>query len=474
MADEAGDSQETSTIGKYRDRIVNGPIIRTLLWLGAPPLLNQLMVVAYNVADAYWLSLYGEITVAVPRQAWPIIMLFQALINALTAACLSITSQYIGARNYRDASVSASRFFTLAFFSGMTLSAVLLSARRLIFTLLISTPPEIFEEVIKYSGVIAFDIFFNYIALTYTTLLQSLGDTRRPAIVNCIAMAVNTVLDPLLVLGLGPFPRLGVIGASLTDVIGKIISTATLAYITRREYPDLKIAFTRNIDVKWVGLILRIGLPILLLGLMNSFAFLLQLKIVNTLGIIAATAYAIGFVIMDIADAALWGLSGATAIMVGQSLGAENTERAREVAYKSALLIATFTALGVCVIYPLRRSLADVFADDPYIVAETDLFLRTLVPTLPFFGIFIVATATGRGSGHTTFPTALGMLRLWGIRVGLGYFLALVLGMGSFGAWLAISLSNIVGGVISILWIKYGGWTKAVIEKHRGIRQTSR
>lgn len=465
MSDENSDAQETYTIGKYRDRIVNGPIIRTLLWLGAPPLLNQLIVVAYNVADVYWLSLYGEVTVAVPRQTWPVIMLFQALINALTAASLSIVSQYIGSRNYRDASLSASRFFTLAFFSGITLSVTLLTVRGFIFTQMISTPPEIFEEVMKYSGVIAFDIFFNYVALTYTTLLQSLGDTRRPAIINSVAICVNTALDPLLVLGLGPFPRLGVIGASLTDVIGKIISTIALTYTIRREYPDLKVTFTRDISAEWIGLVLRIGLPILVLGLMNSFAFLLQLKIVNILGIVAATAYAIGFTIMDIVDAALWGLSGATAIMVGQNLGAENVERAKEVAYKSALLIAALTALGACVVYPLRGGLADVFADDPYIIAETDLFLQTLVPTLPFFGLFIVAASTGRGSGHTVFPTAVGMMRLWGVRVGLGYFLALILGMGSLGAWLAISLSNIMGGVISILWIKYGGWAEAVVGK---------
>ncbi|MEM1569836.1 MAG: MATE family efflux transporter [Candidatus Bathyarchaeia archaeon] len=467
MSDESSDTQETYKIGKYRDKIVNGPIIRTLLWLGAPPLLNQLIVVAYNVADVYWLSLYSEITVAVPRQAWPVIMLFQALINALTAACLSIVSQYIGAKNYRDASVSASRFFTLAFFSGMALSVTLLTVRGFIFTQMISTPPEILEDVMKYSGVIAFDIFFNYTALTYTTLLQSLGDTRRPAIVNSIAICVNTALDPLLVLGLGPFPRLGVIGASLTDVIGKIISTTTLACITRREYPDLKVGFTRDVDIKWIYLVLRIGLPILALGLMNSLAFLLQLRIVNLLGIVAATAYAIGFTIMDIVDAALWGLSGATGIMVGQNLGAENVERAKEVAYKSALLIAALTAIGACVVYPLRRSLADVFADDPCIITETDLFLQTLVPTLPFFGIFIVAMATGRGSGHTVFPTVVGMLRLWGIRIGLGYFLAFNLGMGSFGAWLAISLSNIVGGVVSMVWIKYGRWAEAVVRENR-------
>jgi putative MATE family efflux protein len=317
----------------------------------------------------------------------------------------------------------------------------------------------------KYSGIIAFDIFFNYISFTYTTLLQSIGDTKRPAIVNGIAVGINALLDPFLVLGIGPFPRLGVVGASLTDVMGKIISISALSYILIRKYPELKVRFTKEIDAQWVRLVLRIGLPILALGLTNGFAFLIQLRIVNTLGIVVATAFSIGFVIMDIVDAALWGLSGATAIMVGQNLGAENRKRAKEVAYKTALVIFTLMVVSASIIYPFRRGLADVFADDLDILDETDLFLSILLPTLPFFGLFIVGMSTGRGSGHTLFPTAVGILRLWGIRLALGYFLVFALGMGSIGAWLALSLSNIIGGTAALLWIKYGNWAVPVVKK---------
>ncbi|MBS7607106.1 MATE family efflux transporter [Candidatus Bathyarchaeota archaeon] len=466
MSDESDEPPDTKveSIGRYRDRIVNGPIIRMLLWLGAPPLLNQLIVVAYNTADAYWLSAYSEVVVAVPRQTWPIIMLFQALINALTAACLSMVSQYIGGKAYREASRSASRFFTIAFFAGGILCATLLTFRGFIFTWILSTPPEIFDEVMKYSGIISFDIFLNYLALTFTTLLQSVGDTRRPAMINAFAVSLNVLLDPFLISGIGPFPRLGVIGASLTDVMGKTISTLTLAYIVRRNYPELKIAFTKDIDLEWALLVMRISLPILVLGLTNGFAFLMQLRIVNMLGIVAATAYAIGFIIMDIVDAALFGLSGATSIMVGQNLGAEKIERAREIAFKSALLLFALVALGASIIYPIREVLADTFAEDPLIIAETVRFLQTLLPTLPFFGLFMTAMSTGRGSGHTLIPTSIGIFRLWGLRVGLGYVLAFTANMGPFGAWLAIALSNIIGGIISIAWIKYGRWAKPVIK----------
>ena len=465
MSDESEGLIEPREIGKYRDKIVNGPIIRTVFWLGLPPLINQLVIVAYNVADAYWLSSYNEVTVAVPRQMFPVLLLFQALAMALTTASLGIVSQYVGGKEYKKASLEASRFFTVAFLAGAVLSFSLFALRGVIFTSVVSTPPEIFEDVMKYSGVIALDVFFAYLTLTYTTLLQSVGDTKRPAIINIVAVGINVALDPFLVLGIGPFPRLGVIGAALTDVLGKIISISALTYLLRRSYPELKLRFTKGFDVEWTRLVSRIGLPILTLGLMNGFAFLVQLRFVNVFGIIVATCFSIGFVVMDIVDAALWGLMGAPAIMIGQSLGAENRKRAREVAFKSALLIFGLMVLGAAILFPIRGIVVDVFADTPAILNETGLFLAILLPSLPFFGLFVSGMSTGRGSGHTLFPTSIGIVRLWGVRLGLGYFLAFSVGMGSLGVWLAIALSNVVGGVISILWIKYGNWAHPVVKK---------
>jgi len=465
MSNETEGPIELGGIGKYRDRIVNGPIIRTVLWLGLPPLINQLVIVAYSVADMYWLSSYSEVTVAVPRQMFPVLILFQALAMALTTATLSIVSQYVGGKEYKKASLEASRFFTVSFLAGAVLSLSLFALRGVIFMSIVSTPPEIFEDVMQYSGVIAFDVILNYLALMYTTLLQSVGDTKRPAIINAVSVGINVALDPFFVLGIGPFPRWGVVGAALTDVMGKIISISALTYLLRRKYPELKIKFTKAFNIEWSRLVLRVGLPILTLGLMNGFAFLVQQRLVNMLGIVVATSFSIGFVIMEIVDAALWGLSGAPAIMIGQSLGAGNRKRAREVAFKAALLIFIIMVAGAGILYPIRILLVDVFADNPSVLYETELFLATLLPTLPLFGLFVSAMFTGRGSGHTLFPTSVGIVRLWGVRLGLGYFLAFTFGIGALGIWLAIALSNVVGGLISILWIKNGNWAKPIVKK---------
>ena len=105
-----------------------------------------------------------------------------------------------------------------------------------------------------------------------------------------------------------------------------------------------------------------------------------------------------------------------------------------------------------------------VFTDDQKIMAETNLFLETLLPTLPFFGLFMVAMSVGRGSGHTLIPTLIGIFRLWGIRILLGYILTFILNAGPWGIWFAMALSNVIGGVASLLWIRYGDWNKPIIK----------
>ena len=463
LADEAGPLLELKEIGKYREKIINGPVIRTFFWLGIPPLLNQLVLIAYNVADTYWLSRYNELCVSVPRQVFPVIMIFQAIVMATNAACLSVVSQYIGAKAYKNASAEASRFFTTACIAGLTLNMILLTLRKQIFSWVISTPPEIFNDVMVFSAVTAFDVLFMSIGFTLVTLLQSVGDTRRPAIINIISVLINVALDPFLVLGIGPFPRLGVAGAAITDVMGKVLSIIGLSYILKKDYPMFELKLTRDLSFNWFRLVLRIGLPVLSFGALNGAAFILQQKLVNLLGIIVATAFSIGFVVIQIVDGMLFGLCQATSIMVGQSLGASNPKRAREVAYKTTMIVFIIVAVGAIIVYPLKQFITSIFVSDPNIIGETEQFLNLALPSLPFFGICINVSSVGRGSGHTATPTAIEIIRTWTTRIMLGYFLAFMAGMGSIGMWITFPLSNFVGGIALLYWAKYGKWDKAVI-----------
>uniref|UniRef100_A0A7C4FAW7 MATE family efflux transporter n=1 Tax=Thermofilum pendens TaxID=2269 RepID=A0A7C4FAW7_THEPE len=452
-------------LDSYRERILNGPVLRTLLWLGLPPMVVQLVHVAYGVADSLWLSMYYEKAIAVPRQVFPVLMLFGAAVNALSAAGSAFLSQLVGARVYDEVRVEASRFFTAGFTLGVLLSTALFLLRPLIFQHIVVTPPEIFDYVMLYSAVMSLDSVLMAAVMPLSTLLNSFGETRAPSAVNVIALLVNMVLDPFLVLGIGPFPRLGVVGASATDVLGKVITLLGYHLLLSRRFGWLKLGFNFSFTAEWVRAVLGISSPVFIMMSTSSLAFMLQQRIVNMLGVVVATAYSIGFVVLDIADGILWGLLGAVSTMVGQCLGAGDARRAREVALRASAFVAAAVTIGAVFVYTLRVQLVSVFASSPEVVNESVRFLETIVVGLPFFAVFMVGNSTGRGSGHTLVPTLIGMTRLWLIRVAGSYLLAIQLGMGSLGVWLAIMASNIIGGSLMLAWIAKGDWTKPVVKK---------
>ncbi len=141
----------------------------------------------------------------------------------------------------------------------------------------------------------------------------------------------------------------------------------------------------------------------------------------------------------------------------------------RDISYSisTAGITVFFTILfnvGAVVVYPLNQTIASVFASNQDIIRETESFLRVVLPLLPFFGVCVNATSVGRGSGHTAVPTLIEIVRIWTVRIALGYLLAFTLGMGPIDIWMPFSLSNAVGGIALAIWVKYGKWERAVIK----------
>lgn len=451
-------------IDRYRDVIVGGPIVRTLLRLGLPLTVVELIHISYNVADAFWLSRYSSVAMVVPRQVWPLFMFFNAFLIALSTANMALLSQYVGARRYGDASDVASKFFTTAVLFGIASCITYMSVRYYVFRYVVMPPSEVFSDVMDYSGIIAYDLMLSSLVITYSTILQSIGDTRIPAVVGGVSAVTNIVLDPFLILGIPPFPRLGVVGAAIATVFSRFVAVVMLAWLVRRRFPDLRVRFVGSISGEWVLKNLAIGGPMLVFSMSNSLAFMFQIALVNSFGIITAAAFAIGFIVMEIADAAIWGMSMPTAIMVGQNLGAGNLSRCRLIAYKASLTLGVLTGAASVAVYLFRVPLINSFTSDVLVFYEAIRFLDLFIFSLPFFALFFIGMSVGRGSGHTLVPMLLGVVRLWLFRICLGYLLAYYVGLGSYGIWIALSLSNVVSGVASFMWVRYGGWVRSVIK----------
>lgn len=447
----------------YRQRVIRGPLIPTLLRLGAPPMLSQLINLAYSILNSLWLSFFGEGAIAVPRQVFPVQFFFMALSGALGTASTSIVSQSVGAKMYGEVKREVSRFFTSALLVGVLSSAALFALRSVIFSHIVSTPAEIYDYVMSYTAIASLNMLLSSITMTLATALSSIGETKLPSFINFLGVAVNTVLDPLLILGIGPFPRMGPVGSALTDTVGIATSLTLLHLLFNRRFSEIKPRLTKDFDAAWVKLVARIGGPVAVMSMLNSSAFMMQLRLVNAFGVEVAAAYSIGFLVLDIADTAMWGLSGSIAIIVGQLLGAGELKRARSSAVKASLFIASIVAASSAAMYFVREHVVRVFTSNPVVIEESVRFLDTILVGLPFFAFFMCGFSAARGAGRTLAVTTINIGRLWLVRVGLSYLLAFPAGWGPLGVWTGIMLSNVVGGLLMAAWLTLTNWAKPVI-----------
>jgi putative MATE family efflux protein len=423
----------------------------------------QLVHVSYNLVDALWLSRLYEGALAVPRQVWPTLMFFYAIAMALSSANLAMISQYVGAERYDMAGRTASKLLTFNLALASAICLTYYTLRPYIFTYITTVPPELYNDVMVYSNVMLLDIFFMYLGIAFITVLQAIGDTRTPTYISVAGALLNMVLDPVMIFGWFGFPRMGVMGAAVATVVSRVLVAAVALKLFIGGFAGVRLTLVRP-DRPWILRSLRIAAPLAALQMSNSLAFMAQLRLVNTFGKVVATAYSIGFTVMDIADAAMFGLSQAVAIVVGQLIGAQMYSKARRAALAATLFVGIVTSFGAAAVYTFRYPIASVFTSSAEVLEEAVRFIEYFGLTVPFFSVFFVGFAVGRGSGHTYVPSAIAFTRLWVLRVALGYVLALAMGMGPVGIWLSMAVSNVVGGVMSVAWVALGNWTRPVVE----------
>lgn len=449
--------------------MLNGPIGRTLLQLGVPLMIVQLVNISYNIADAFWLSRYSSVAYATPRQVWPFFMFINAIAQGIAAANMAIISQYVGARDYESTKRVVSYFISTMLLINSLAVFIFYITRPLVFTYVIATPPELYDYVMNYSGIISLDLLLAAFTTSYNTIFQAIGDTKTPSKIGVISSAMNVILDPIFIFGVEingvkVIPTTGVTGAALATVLSRLIGFLILLTILRKKYCYITPHFTLNIDREWFKTTTRAGIPVMLMMMSNSLAFMFQNRLINAFGAYVAAAAAIGFLLMDLADTALWGFTFAISTMIGQAIGAGLEKRARSVATKSMLYIGISTMLGTLLVLATRGWFISVFTSVSEIAQEADLFVVTFTPTLAFFAVFFIGISIGRGSGHTLYPTIIGILRLWILRIGLGYLLAFILDMKTLGLWIAMALSNLIAGLAIIPWALRGTWTKPIVK----------
>ncbi|NPA48031.1 MAG: MATE family efflux transporter [Thermococci archaeon] len=466
---------------EMREKILNGPIERTLLALAGPLIVNNLVQVVYNITDTFWLGKLGRQALSAPGVTWPIIGTLMALGMGFAMAGFSLVGQYVGAGRYERAERAAGALYSMMiFFSTVSMAIGLLLLPSALRFMKVS--PGVYPYALTYATIVFAGVPFSFLAMTFGALMRAVGDTKTPVKINVLTVFVNIVLDPVLIFGLVGFPRMGVEGAAIATLISSVIGASVGAYLlfTGRVSLRLRLADLKP-DWEFYGRIFRVGLPSSVGQSANSFGFILLTRIIFGFGDVTYAAYIITTRLVNFITSISRGISMAMGTMIAQNIGAENYERAKRIAERTMLINLAIASFAVLIIGIFRVPIFKVFLDDPKVIKESAIVMKYFLISVPAFnGIMMVVNRTFSSAGHTKKSMIISMFRLWGLRLPLSYIfgyvsgvtiagitipLASLFGMSSKGVFFGMGLSNFIAAAVALAWFMRGTWMRRIIEE---------
>lgn len=459
------------SVAERRDRILGGSIIKTIITLAWPIMVGNTLHTAYNMADTFWLGKVSKEAVAATTTSWPIMFLFISLGMGLSTAGVSLVSQNIGADRQEKADKAASQVFGLIFLISLIIGVIAFVGNGWLLDFVVGTPAAVFPLANSYLSIISLTMPLIFIYIAFRFILRGIGDMKTPMYILAISVALNATVDPFIILGIGPFPALGVTGAAISSAIARTVASLVGMYLLFKGRVDIKVSLKEMVPERdWVKKIFTISGPATIARAGSALGFIALMSLVSVFGSVVISAYGIGSKVFQLINITIWGFAGSSMTMVGQNIGAGNHDRAERIVYRALGLagVIMFSIAGL--VYLGRSRIISIFINNPEVIRTGSEFIAIFIFSIPFFGFFRILDSTYRGTGHTKSAMVLSLTRLWVLRVGISYllafsFLGVGLKLGFVGLWWGMAISNILGASLSFAWFLTGKWKEKTIDE---------
>ncbi len=459
-----------------REGLTEGDLLEPMVRLAWPLVVIQLLQVAYNVGDTFWLGMLSETAVGAISLAFPLIFLLISVGGGFTAAGAILIAQHTGAESGEDGLIA-----------GQTLSVISLVAVVLGIAGYVATDPmlallpadaetaaQIVPQAAAYMRVFFLGLPFLFGFFVFVSLMRGYGNTRAPMRVMAVSVAINLALDPLLIFGIGPLPALGIQGAAVATVASRGVATVIGLYVLfgTDVGPTIETEHLRP-RLEYVREITRLGVPTALEQSMSSLAMISLTAMVATFPPAVVAAYGLGNRLISLAFLPAMGMGQATDTIVGKNLGADEPDRAARATWIASGVIAAVMFAVALVAVAVPEPIVGVFmlADTAGAAATIDYgatYLRVAATMFVFMGVLQVILGAFRGAGNTKTALAFSVVTLWIARVPVTYYLVFVAGWGTTGIWLGVVVGDVVGAIAAIAWFRRGTWKESLVESGGG------
>lgn len=426
-----------------------GPILPVMLRLALPTVAVLVVQTLVGVMETYFVSSLGAGVLAGVAVVFPILMLMQMMANGgIGGGLSSAISRASGAGRWQDAQALVWHGVIIAVVMGAVFAALILTGGEALYRAMGVNGPSL-SAALAYSNLVFAGAPLVWLVALLSAALRGAGDTKTPARITLLGGIILMPLSPVLILGWGPIPSLGVAGAGIAILFYYLFATLLLVRHMRSASSVIRLVITPlrsrlfN-DVLGVGFLSAIG------TVQINLTVTVVTAIVGRFGPDAIAGYGIASRLDYLQIPLLFGLGTAIMTMVGVNVGAGQTMRAQRIAWVGAAVAFTFTellGLGVA-LYP--RLWLSLFSDDHAILAAGSLYLRNVAPCYGAIGIGMALYFAGQGAKRVLWPVLAGTVRMV-IAAAVGWLAVTQYGAGLTSLFTIVALSALAYGAMIVV-----------------------
>jgi len=438
-----------------------GPIGSTMLMFMLPVLGSNLVQSLNGSANAFWVShVLGEAALTATTNANQILFLMLGAIFGMAMASNIMIGQAVGARDgaliRRVVGTCTAVFIVISLSVGLlgaALTPAILDAMR--------TPADARADAIAYLRVIFAALPFIYFFTFVMMAQRGLGDARTPFVFAVAQVALDIVLNPLLIMGLGPFPQLGIAGSATSTLVSQtLVLAAMLIHLYRRGSPlVIRPSEARALipDLTVVRAMLFKGAPMGLQMIMVNLAAVAMISAVNRFGSQTAAAYGASWQLWSYIQMPSMALGVAVTAMAAQNIGADRMDRVEKVARVGVLYALALTLGPTLVILATQRWVLQLFlpAGSPSIDIAVHMNL-VMIWTFAFFGVAFVLASVVRAAGVAWVPLLFMFIAYWVVRTPFAY--GMMPWLGADAVWLSFPLGSMTMLIMALAYYRWGPW----------------
>lgn len=429
-------------------KLLEGPILLTLLGLAAPNFAVMLTQTAASFAESYYVGILGTEALAGAALVFPLFMLMQMMsAGGMGGGIASAVARAVGGGRHEDAEALALHAVVIALVFGIAFTAAALLGGPALYRAMGGRGAAL-DAAIAYSNTVFLGAALLWLLNSLANVLRGSGNMVLPAQVLGTGGIGVILLAPLLMFGLGPIPGLGIVGAGAALVVFHGVGSAVMVVSLVRGNGLVRLTLAHPLRWRHFAEILRVGMFGVASTLVSNLAVATATGLVGLHGAAALAGYGLGARMEYLQIPIAFSFGSALVAMVGMNVGAGKRHRALLAAWAGSLAVAGVTAIIGIATALFPRQWLGLFTADPAVIEAGASYFTIVGPAYAFFGMGMAMYFAAQGTGRMAWPLAAGVVRL-AVIAAAGWVAAHLMDLGLAGTYGVIAVALVVFGAIN-------------------------